>query len=395
MSRGATVFYRPVPMRLLLSILFALVSMRPALGADRVPQCRAAGYGYLQIPGTELCIAPRGFVRAEYLAGIRLPPFNMNSDAKSGTISKTQVGFDFVTTGSDYPNGGRVRLAIARESGLPTVWTDGIGGQRTLLDIDEAWVRLGPLMAGRGPSRFDFYRDTFNYTPLPISDLTANFFALRIPLTSWLYAEVSAEDAYERNMGLIRTNLNALNKPDLIGVLRASVSWPYPGELHFSATVPKSENGLFAWQAGAAFDLGGERPHLLILQMGMSRGPPSFIGLDRGLFQSITGADLAFADLSATRGLSTAIIYRRPIFGDRWTATNFAGFGMIKPGFVPSTGLVGPVALMMAGGNLEWRSKEGLMIGTELSYVVSETPADPYTRYAEGFVFRFRIERGF
>jgi hypothetical protein len=35
------------------------------------------------------------------------------------------------------------------------------------------------------------------------------------------------------------------------------------------------------------------------------------------------------------------------------------------------------------------------MIGTELAYVVSETPADPYTRYAEGVVFRLRIERGF
>jgi hypothetical protein len=382
-------------MRLLLTLLIVLLGVCQSHAQDRLSECRAAGYGYLQVPGTELCIAPRGFVRAEYLGGLRLPPFDMNSDAKYGTIAKTQLGFDFVATGSEYPNGGRVRLAIARESGLPTVWTDGVGGQRTLLEVDEAWVRVGPLMAGRGPSRFDFYRDAFNYTPLPISNLTANFVSLRVPLTSWLYAEASAENAYERNIGLIRTNLRALNKPDLIGVLRASVSWPYPGELHFSATIPKSENGLFAWQAGGAFDLGGERPHLLILQMGMSRGPPSFVGLDRGLFQSITGADLAFSDLSATRALSTAILYRRPIFGDRWTATNFVGFGMIKPGFVASTGLTGPAALMMAGGNLEWRSKEGLMIGTELSYVVSETPADPYTRYAEGVVFRLRIERGF
>ena len=382
-------------MRLLLPILIVLVSLRPALSEPRLSQCQVAGYGYLRVPGTELCIAPRGFVRAEYLAGLRLPPFNMHSDAKSGSISKTQLGLDFVSTGHDDPNNGRVRLAIARESGLPTVWTDGIGGQRTLIDVDEAWVRIGPLMAGRGPSRFDFYRDAFNYTPLPISDLTANFLALRIPLTAWLYAEMSAENAYERNNGLIRTNLRALNKPDLIGVLRASVSWPYPGELHFSATVPKSEQGLFAWQAGGVFDLGGERPHLLIIQMGMSRGPPSFIGLDRGLFQAITGADLAFSDLSQTRGMSAVLIYRRPFFGEHWTTTHFAGFGMIKPSYVASTGLTGPAALMMAGANLEWRSREGLMIGAELAYVISETPADPYTRYAEGAVFRLRIEKGF
>lgn len=382
-------------MRLLLSIFIALVCLRPALSEDRLPQCRAAGYGYLQIPGTELCVAPRGFVRAEYLAGMRLPPFDMHSDTKSGSISKTQLGLDFVSTGNDFPNGGRVRLAIARESGLPTVWSDGLGGQRTLVDLDEAWVRIGPLMAGRGPSRFDFYRDAFNYTPLPISDLTANFLAMRVPITSWLYAELSAEDAYERNVGLIRTNLRALNKPDLVGVLRAALSWPYPAELHFSAVVPKSEKGLFAWQAGGAFDLGGERPHLLIFQVGMSRGPPSFIGMDRGMIQSITGADLAFADVSATRGVSGALIYRRPIWNERWTATSFAGFGQIKPGYVPSTGLSGPVALMMSGGNLEWRSRDGLMIGAELAYVVSETPADPYTRYAEGMVFRLRIEKGF
>lgn len=375
--------------------LLILLSVNNTHAQDAAAVCREAGYGYLRVPGSSLCIAPRGFVRAEYLAGMRLPPFNMHSDANSGSITKAQFGIDFVATDPEVLTGGRVRIAIARENGLPTVWSDGIGGQRTLIDLDEAWTRIGPFTIGRGPSRFDFYRDAFNYTPLPISDLTANFFAARIPLTSWLYAEASIEDAYERVNGLVPVNNIAINKPDLVGVLRASISWPYPAELHFAAAIPKSNKDLFAWQAGAVFDIGGERPHLVILQTGMSRGAPSFIGMDRGMMQAITGADVSFYDTSALRGFSGAVLYRRPFWGERWTATNFAGFGLIKPAYGINSAIYGSAALMMSGFNLEWRSKEGLMIGGELTYVISETPAEPYTRYGEGLIFRLRIEKGF
>lgn len=380
---------------LLLLAFFILIGRIEARAEDATALCREAGYGYLRVPGSSLCIAPRGFVRAEFLAGIRLPPLNMHSDALSGSISKAQLGVDFVATESELSTGGRVRFAIARENGLPTVWSDGIGGQRTLIDLDEAWTRIGPFTIGRGPSRFDFYRDAFNYTPLPISDLTANFISARIPLTSWLFAEASIEDAYERVNGLIPLTGRAINKPDLVGVLRASISWPYPAELHVSAAMPKSDKGLFAWQAGAVFDIGGERPHLVILQTGMSRGAPSFIGMDRGMMQAITGADISFYDTSALRGYSGAILYRRPFWGERWTMTNFAGFGMIKPAYGINSAVLGSASIMMAGANLEWRSKQGLMIGGEVAYVISETPAEPYTRYGEGLIFRLRIEKGF
>lgn len=382
-------------LRLWLAALAALLPLAPLHASDdALFECRAAGYGYLRVPGSDLCIAPRGFVRADFLGGFRLPPFNLKSDTLYGTIAKTQIGVDFVSTG-DLPTGGRVRIAIARENGLPTVWTDGLGGQRTLVDLDEAWIRAGPFMAGRGPSRFDFYRDAFNYTPLPVSDLTANFFAARAPLTDRLYAEVSIEDSYERANGLIPVNPRLNSKPDFVGVLRASVSWPYPGELHVSVASPRSSSQFLAWQAGAAFDLGGEKPHLLILQGGMARGPPSFLGADRGMMQAIAGADIGFADTTALRGANAIIVYRRPFYGDNWTLTNFAGFAMIKPVLAFNSELTGPAAMMMAGANLEWRSRQGLTIGGEFAYVASETPASPYTRYGEGMVFRLRIQRGF
>lgn len=382
-------------MRLLRSFAILALLTANAFADDALIACREAGYGFLQVPGTTLCVAPRGFVRADYLAGFRLPPFNAKTDAIGGTIAKTQIGIDFTDVGQDISNGGRVRLSVARETGLPTIWTDGIGTVRSLAEIDEAWMRIGPLMAGRGPSRFDFYRDAFNYTALPVSDLTANFIAMRVPIASWLYAEASIENAYERANGLIQLADRPLNKPDLVGVLRASLSWPYPGELHLSVASPRSAPQFIAWQIGGAFDLGGERPHLVIVQGGMSRGPPSFLGVDRGMMQAIAGADIVFYDTTSLRGANAIIVYRRPFFGDRWTITNFAGFGMIKPVYAFNSDLAGPAAVLMTGVNLEWRSKQGLMIGGEISYVASETPASPYTRYGEGVVFRLRIEKGF
>lgn len=382
-------------MRHLLILLIALFFDLSARANDRLLLCPEAGYGYLRLPDSHLCIAPRGFVRAEMMHGQRLPPHQKPSDTQFGTISKAQLGLDFVATQSEWPEGGRLRIAIARETGWPTIWTDGLGTARSLIDIDEAWLRIGPFMAGRGPSRFDFYRDAFNYTPLPISDLTANFFALRLPITDFLYAELSIEDGYERINGLVPIRPRALNKPDVIGVLRAQISWPAPAELHLSATIPKSENGLFAWQAGAAFDLGGERPHLLILQAGMSRGPPSYIGMDRGMMQAITGADIVFNDTTALRGFSAIAVYRRPIWNEHWTMTNFAGFGQVMPVYAVNSWMEGPAAVMMGGTNIEWRSKQGLMIGAEAVYVVTQSPAEPYTRYGEGLVFRLRLERGF
>lgn len=382
-------------MRLLRLLCALAVLAIPARADEALVACNEAGYGYMRVPGSTLCIAPRGFVRADYLGGLRLPPFTVTAGDRSGTIVKTQFGVDFIATDGDIPTAGRIRIAIARESGWPTIWTDGIGTQRTLIDVDEAWTRIGPLMAGRGPSRFDFYRDAFNYTPLPVSDLTANFVAARIPLTSWLYAEASLEDAYERANGLTPVRVRALNKPDLVGVLRASIPWPYPAELHLSVASPRSSQRFIAWQVGGAFDLGGERPHLLIVQGGIARGPPNFLGMDRGMMQAIAGADIAFIDTTSLRGFNGIVVYRRPFWGERWTISNFAGFGMVKPAYAFNADLTGPAAMMMAGANLEWRSKQGLMIGGEFVYVASETPASPYTRYGEGMVFRLRIERGF
>lgn len=382
-------------MRRLLLLLFLLVFFNHAWADDKALLCPEAGYGFFRLPDSSLCLAPRGFVRSEMIRGIRLPPHQSPLHATFGTIAKAQLGLDFVSTQSDWPEGGRVRIALARETGWPTIWSDGIGTARTLLEIDEAWLRIGAFMAGRGPSRFDFYRDAFNYTPLPISDFTSNFFAFRMPLTDWLYAEIAIEDGYERLNGLVPVRPRSFQKPDVVGVLRAASPWPVPAEFHLSATIPKSENGLFAWQAGAAFDMGGDRPHLLIVQIGMSRGPPSYIGLDRGMMQAITGADILFRDETALRGYSAIAVYRRPIWNEHWTMSQFLGVGQIMPVHAINAWMDGPAALMMGGSNIEWRSKQGLMIGLEAAYVVTQSPAVPYTRFGEGLVWRLRIERGF
>ncbi len=375
--------------------LIVLLALTPALRADeREALCPAAGYGFLRVAGSTLCVAPRGFVRAEFLAAFRLQPHTQHSDAKSGSITKTQFGLDFVDTDSGGLNYGRVRFAIARENGVAAVWTDGLGGQRTLTDLDEAWVRMGPFMAGRGPSRFDFYRDAFNYTPLPVSDLTANFVSVRIPLLANVQAELALEDGYERANGWA-SPATVFNKPDLVGVLRAAIPGRIPMELNASLALPQISNRLYAVQAGAAMDFGGERPHLFIIQGGFGRGPPSFFGLDRGQIQAITGADLSIIQRPVPRMASGIGVYRRPGWNEHWTITSFGGIGLVKPALGFATGETGYAAMMMVGGNIEWRSRQGLMIGGEVAYVKSQTPATPYTRYGEGLIYRLRIERGF
>ena len=381
-------------MRCLFALLALFAFALPARADERVGLCPAAGYGFLRIPGSTLCVAPRGFVRAEYLVGKRLPPHDYHSDALSGSIAKMQFGADFVDTGSDWLTHGRVRVAIARENGIPTVWSDGIGGQRTLVDLDEAWVRIGPFMAGRGPSRFDFYRDAFNYTPLPVSDLTANFISVRIPLAGFLHAEIALEDGYQRANGWASPTI-VLNKPDLVGVLRAAIPGRIPAEYNLSVALPQMSNRLFAMQAGVAFDFGGERPNLFILQAGFGRGPPSFFGLDRGQMQAITGSDIFIRQIPVPRMASGIGVYRRPIWNEHWTVTAFGGVGLVKSTMSLATGATGTSAMLMYGGNLEWRSRQGLMIGGEWAYVKAQSPAEPYTRLGQGLILRLRIERGF
>ena len=380
-------------MRILLCLI-ALLLTSIAAADEREALCPEAGYGFLRVAGSTLCIAPRGFVRAEFLAGMRMPPHNLHSDAVSGSLAKTQFGIDFLEPSNAWLTQGRLRVAIARETGIAAAWTDGLGGQRTLVDLDEAWVRIGPFMAGRGPSRFDFYCDAFNYTPLPVSDLTANFMSVRIPLFASVQAELALEDGYERANGWASPT-TVLNKPDLVGVLRAAVSGTIPAEFNLSVALPQISHRLFAVQAGAAFDFGGERPHLFIVQGGFGRGPPSFFGLDRGQMQAISGADLAINQKPVPRMASGIGVYRRPIWNDQWTVTSFGGVGMIKSAYGFATGETGPAAVLMFGGNLEWKSRQGLLIGGEWAYVKTQSPATPYTRYGAGLITRIRIERGF
>lgn len=381
-------------MRFLFCLMILLALSLTARADEREALCPAAGYGFLRVPGSTLCVAPRGFVRAEFLFGKRLPPHDYASDAITGSIAKTQIGADFIDAGSGWLNYGRVRIAIARENGIAAIWSNGLGGQRTLVDIDEAWVRMGPFMAGRGPSRFDFYRDAFNYTPLPVSDLTANFIAVRVPVSDNMQAELALEDGYQRTNGWA-SPATIQNRPDFVGVLRAAIPGRLPTELNVSFAMPQFSRRLFAVQAGAAFDLGGERPSLIIVQGGFGRGPPSFFGLDRGQMQAVTGSDLSINQAPVPRMASGIIVYRRPIWNERWTATSFGGVGFVTSALGVGTGATGYAAVQMYGGNLEWRSRQGLMIGAECAFVKAQSPAEPYPRLSQGFIMRLRIERGF
>jgi len=69
------------------------------------------------------------------------------------------------------------------------------------------------------------------------------------------------------------------------------------------------------------------------------------------------------------------------------------GFEKSTRGFV--TGETDPAAVLMFGGNLEWKSRQGLQIGDEWAYVKTQSSATPYTLYGAGLITRIRIERGF
>ncbi|MBU3731257.1 MAG: hypothetical protein FGM26_06925 [Beijerinckiaceae bacterium] len=74
---------------------------------------------------------------------------------------------------------------------------------------------------------------------------------------------------------------------------------------------------------------------------------------------------------------------------------SFGGVGFEKSTRRFVTGETGPAAVLMFGGDIQWKSRQGLLIGGEWAYVKTQSPATPYTLYGAGLITRIRIERGF
>jgi hypothetical protein len=144
---------------------------------DYVKVCDAAGVGYWYIPGTDTCLKIGGWVRedvsffdttqvAEHGPGMFPDPFNHHA----GDFSFTTATYLTVTAKSmtDY---GWLTGYIAWEgdyNGNNEELTSGHGDN--ILYVDEAFMSLGPLLAGKTASTYD-YGGGFTYDG---SDLDAD-----------------------------------------------------------------------------------------------------------------------------------------------------------------------------------------------------------------------------
>lgn len=219
------------------ALLFA-APLAPAVAADLPPApepidyvrvCKAAGDGYLAVPGTDTCVSMFGYVQAEYMvfasnAASHQPGWYSNK--VSGTLFRARGDlFVYSTTKTDAgPLNTYLKIEMTENDD-------------TELQINpkEMYITWNGITAGRNQSFYDFYTgNTFeDYYEPAWSDFQTNLLAYTATFGHGLTATLSLEDALTRNLGIKLGGPNLGSgpgyggppMPDVVANLALAESW--------------------------------------------------------------------------------------------------------------------------------------------------------------------------
>ncbi len=185
--------------------------------------CDAFGPGFYYAPGTDTCIKIGGYVQFDVNFA---NPITVSSSVTSGHMFNTEAAVN-VTASSMTEYGPLVGFVQFHASGGSSLGSGrpGVTGI-TPANVDEAWLSLGPLLAG---FTWSVYNPTFEPNTGYLWQFTGNNRLNQIRL-SWaangLGLAIAAEDYGTRVPGSIS------NMPDIVGALNGS--WGNMG-LHVGA----------------------------------------------------------------------------------------------------------------------------------------------------------------
>jgi len=185
---------------------------------EYVKVCDAFGVGYWYIPGTDTCLKIGGYVRVDVSFYDPEKKLFASNTSHTGSFDFVTRGFLSVTAKSMTDYGPLTSFVSFRSTFDPSATTDNIA------NIDEAFLTLGPLLAGKTASTYD-YGGGFTYDG---SDLDSDTALQQIRL-SWAmngFGLMFAVEDQRYRWGSAETD----DMPDLVAAITAS-SGPWDAKL--------------------------------------------------------------------------------------------------------------------------------------------------------------------
>jgi opacity protein-like surface antigen len=285
----------------------------PARAADLEPEpieyvraCKAAGEGYLVIPGGSTCISVGGYVLGEYMVfesnrASRQPGWY--SPAVPGTIFRTRftplIGTRLETDLG--PAETHFKIEITQDN------------DDFYAEYKEAYLTFAGITAGRGQSLYDFYTgNTFeDYFEPAWSDFVTNHLGYTLALRDGLSLTVALEDAVTRDIGIkhggpdrgFGPGYGGPKTPDAVASLSLSPEW---GAAQLMGAVHQLRAGRGTAGTATGWAVGGgvtfNLPALaegdsLSLQANLGRGALAYAANDPiGPGRGFAGADAVVVD---------------------------------------------------------------------------------------------------
>lgn len=220
---------------------------KPAkVAVDYVKVCDAYGAGFFYIPGSDTCLKIAGFARADFVTGgqsksTTFGNTGMNINRSTNAVRtgvRGDVTFD-ARTNTQY---GLLKSFIEAHTNLGTSSTNS---SRTVVELDNAYVQLGGLTAGRATSKFNFgdaEQSNQEYAFELFPDYSVNQIAYTFSFGNGITATLSVEDpttaGYQTtNSGAANSAVRyyntagstfqygALNVPDVVANINVTQAW--------------------------------------------------------------------------------------------------------------------------------------------------------------------------
>jgi hypothetical protein len=217
---------------------------KPAkVAVDYVKVCDAYGAGFFYIPGSDTCLKIGGFARFDIFTGGQSsnttaggPGFNTFPTRANNAVA-TGVRADVTLDARTNTSFGLLRSFIDFH---PDLGTSATNGSRTTVELDQAFVQLGGLTAGRTTSKSNFgdgEQNNQEYVYEAFLDHSVNLLAYTFTFGNGVTATLSIEDpttaGYQNTAGGASPVRNggatfrygALNLPDFVGQLNVTQAW--------------------------------------------------------------------------------------------------------------------------------------------------------------------------
>lgn len=357
-------------------------------GADSLSSCAKAGPGFKKLPDSGVCI--RLGIDSTLELHEDITRHDLAIETSRASDGSPGVAYEKVsrTTGRETLGGNlllrpSVAAVAPTEYGPLTVFIRGgniwYGDDRDRVVssgpvfLDDAWVSLGGVTAGRRFSFFD-YNTGFNYKPAYGSYRTTNLVAYTASLGSSVTGTLSLEDGFSRRTeDGVWANYGRSQTPDLVGALQVDRSW---GNAHASvalhdirpetwlpcACLPDGRALGVAGSAGLEYrQKFGDTYGRMVVAGAVAEGALDYLGIPRFAPDYIVDAD---GSIRKTKGFSALVSYEHVWRPNLRTSASFSVYGTNTHGSDLKWSSLGTLGQL----GVEYMPIPNLIVGAEYSH---------------------------